>query len=227
MDNQTDVMLIACKMMEQEIRFSMERKKCSFIVEWIDSQLHKSPKRLRDKVQLIIAEHPNHDTFLLALAQCGNAFIGLRSMHATLVLPKFADCIHLLRSFKNGDRGEIDNRTIYFTGDWLEGSNTILAEYRQFEMKHGTEKAQKIYRRIMAEYRHLSMIDTGAYDMGKASVFGHETAGILGLDYGCVPGTVRVLDELFSNNWRKEFIVIPPESQIREEDFDISISEGQ
>jgi hypothetical protein len=223
MDIQTDAILIACKMMEQEIRYSMERKRCSCITEWVDSRFHRSPEKLRDRVQCIIAEHPNHYTFLLALAQCGNAFIGLRSMHATLVLPKFADCIHLLRSFKSGDRGEIDNRTFYLTGDWLKGGNTILAGYRQFEAKHGVEKTQKIYRRIMAEYRHLSMIDTGAYDMCKVSVLGQETAEILGLDYGYVPGTVRVLDDLLSNNWGKEFIVIPPESQIREEDFEISI----
>lgn len=212
-------LLIACSMMEDEIALVMKKTGNRPPVEWLDRRLHLVPEKLRGEIQKTIAQHPASGTILLGMAQCGNALVGVQSRHATLVLPRFSDCPHLLRSTAEGDKGELDARALYLTRGWLEGEGATLAEYGQLAARRGEETARRAYRAMMAEYRRVCMIETGAFDMDEAAVRGRQTAELLGLDYGTVAGTTRVLEKLLAGRWDDEFITVPPGGQIGEEDF--------
>ena len=210
-----NAMLIACEMLEDEILLSMERNCCRYTTQWVGRQLHLSPKKLYNEVQDIIDKHTGYDTILLAMAQCGNALVGLKSTHSTLIIPRFPDCLHMLQSMKNGDKGSLDIRTIYLTKGWLEGERSTLSEYSRFEASHGSEKAHKAYQSIFSGYQQVCLINTGAFDAAEAAVDARKTADILDLSYTETPGTTRILDKLLTGQWDEEFLVAPPGKQIR------------
>ena len=218
--------VIACEMLEDEIKLAMQRAGRTYEVVWLERQLHSVPSRLCAEVQRIIDERTQDDTLLLAMAQCGNAFTGLQSRHATLVLPRFADCIRVLRSIEPGSPGEIDIHTLYLTKGWLKGDKAFLNEYRAFAARKGEEMAQKAYRMMMANYSDVCMMDTGAYDLADAEEGGRATADLLGLTYVTDVGTTRVLEKLFSGEWDEEFIVVPPGKTIVQDDFPLAQMAG-
>ncbi len=211
--------IITCQMLEDEIRLAMERTGCTHEVVWLERQLHSVPKHLCEEVQQQIEKAQDADTILLAMAQCGNSFIGLESRHATLVLPRFADCLHVISSLQQGDVGALDPRTLYLTHGWLQGEKALHNEYKRFAAQRGEEKAQKAYRRMLAQYRQVTMVETGAYNLAQCEGEARETAELLGLAYGTAPGSIRVLEKLFAGQWDEEFMVLAPGKAFAAQDF--------
>ena len=211
-------LVLACEMMEHEIRAAMGRADLSCPVVWLERELHNDPKRLREALQEQIDQAQSEDV-LLAFAQCGNAAVGLKAGRCRLVLPRFADCIHLLRSRTSGDPGEVDIRTLYLSPGFLEGRCGLFRDYDRCCARYGAKKARQICRMMVQHYRAVSMMDTGAVDAAEYAPRAQELSELLGLQYETCSGTFRVLTKLFSGEWDDEFVVIPPGGQVKGEAF--------
>ena len=77
------VEIIACSMMEHEVRAAMKDAGLDCPVVWIERELHNFPDRLRRELQAQL-DRTEAETVLLAFAQCGNAAAGLEAREVRL-----------------------------------------------------------------------------------------------------------------------------------------------
>ena len=87
--------VIACKTMEDELNWAMERTGSDYPVFWLEQGLHNVPKKLLDAVQTAL-DAAGTERVLLAMGFCGNALVGLRVPAVELIVPRVDDCISLL-----------------------------------------------------------------------------------------------------------------------------------
>lgn len=214
--------LIACSMLEDELRAVLSNPRCRRPDEivWMERELHEKPALLRQKLQDAIDRACRPDMeILLAFGLCGNALDGVQARESKLVMPRFCDCIHMLRSFSGGSPGEIDARSLYLTRGWTLGSHSFLAQYKKYLALRGPERAVRAYRRMFQAYEALSLIDTGAYPLSQVSPDAMETASYFGLRFQTVPGTLRILEKLLCGPWDGEILVVPPGARVEGASF--------
>jgi hypothetical protein len=217
-ESSMSISVIACSMMEDEIRLAMQEAGCNYPIQWIERGLHEYPNKLHEKLSHVIAE-TGADIILLAFCLCGNATIGIGSKTASLVLPRFDDCIHMLRSFSPGDRGQTDSRSLYYTRGWINSDRFIACEYQNCINKYGLEKAKRIYKMMLENYKSALLMDTSAFDTAECKEKVSAAAKVLGLDFSMTQGSVRVLTKLFRGEWDEEFCVLHPGEYVTESDY--------
>ena len=212
-------LVIACSMLEDEVKEAMRQTGRILPVSWIDSGLHEFPERLRKELASKIDSYSEIDTIMLTFSLCGNALAGIGSKRAKLVLPKFDDCIHFLTSAQYQSRGEVDCRTLYYTAGWLKSERFMGNEYDRCLQRHGAKKTQYIYNAMLKNYRSIQLLDTGSFDMLACRSVITETATKLNLSYTEGKGTLRILKKLFLGEWDDEFLIAEPGEQFSMEQF--------
>ncbi|MEL7610857.1 MAG: DUF1638 domain-containing protein [Bacillota bacterium] len=212
-------LVIACEMLEDEIREAMRQTGRDLPISWIDRGLHEYPERLREMLLTRIKEAGDVDVIMLTFALCGGALSGIYSERAKLVIPLFDDCIHMLKSPCTGNRGEVDCRTLYFTGGWLKSERFIYKDYLKCCERYGKKTAQRVYREILKNYRTFELMDTQSYALEAFLPQAETAADELKLTLETGTGSLRVLKKLFSGDWDEEFLVVQPGERITMEQF--------
>ena len=212
-------LVLACEMLEDEIHEAMRQTGRDLPIWWIDRGLHEHPERLREMLLSRIREAADVDVIMLTFSFCGGALSGIFSEHAKLVMPLFDDCIHMLKSAKPGCRGEVDCRTLYFTGGWLKSERFIYEDYLKCCERYGKKTAQRIYREILKNYRTLQLMDTQSYDLEAFRPQAENAAKELKLGFETGTGTLRILKKLFLKDWDEEFLIIPPGERVTMDQF--------
>jgi hypothetical protein len=212
--------LIACSMLEDEIRHSLCANGIDMPVVWADRGLHECPDKLRAEIQGKINEHARCQDVLLAFCQCGNGTVGLRSGTSRLVIPKFDDCIRMLLSNTAGAPPQVDVGCLYYTKGWMSCDSSILKQLQSYYERYGEKKARQIIGLMYKNYHGVRLIDTGAYNVGDYMGSARQAADILKMNAGVCRGTTRVIDKLLRGEWDDEFCVIPPGQITSLESFD-------
>lgn len=202
--------LIACAMLEDELKRAIEETGCTLPVHWIDRGLHNTPSRLRAEVQAVIDTlTPTSDTILMAYGLCGGAMEGLVSTGARLVFPLFHDCIQMLLFGADGENHK-ENDILYFTRGWTQDEQFIGNEYARFCARRGEKKARMAYRAMLSGYRSVCLVDTGCYELPPAMDKLRPVAQLLDLDCCVQPGSTEILKELLTGRWEKHFYILAP-----------------
>lgn len=207
--------VIACSMLEDEVRTALERCGLQLPVVWMERGLHEQPDHLRQALIEAIAAAQDADVILLTYGLCGGALDGVSSPDTRLVLPRFHDCIHMLTSHTPGSSGQVAADRLYLTAGWLRGERTLDRQYRNTEKKYGAEQTRWIYQQIMGGYHGCCLLDTGAYSLPEARSHTAEIAHLLELPLETAPGTIRILEKLFSGRWDEEFLSLAPGEAVR------------
>lgn len=203
--------LIACSMMENEIKKIYEEYSLNIPVVWMDRGYHNTPEKLRKKLQSLIDEMKDQEEILLCYGLCGNGTAGLVSQNATLILPRFDDCINmLLCTGQRKTRGLTQGRSIYLTRGWTMDEEAILPKYRQYVEEYGEEDAKDILDIMYEHYETISVIDTGCEDLMETMAYAHKAAELLGLSVKQVKGSVDILRKLLLGQWDENFIIQKP-----------------
>jgi hypothetical protein len=211
--------LIACSMLRDETEQALAQTKTDIQIIWIDKGLHEYPQRLHNELQAKINENQYAKTILLAFCLCGNAVLGLRSEKATLIIPRFDDCIHMLMAREPEKKPEIDAASLYYTRGWLESERFILNDCQAYQKKYGPKKADFIIKTMLANYKGLKLIDTGAYDVAGCEERAKDAAQRLGLAFESVQGTGRILRNLFAGKYADEFVIVTPGETVESRHF--------
>ena len=212
--------IIACEMLKDELELAMEVTGISYPVIWMEKGLHEFPQKLRNALQQQLDGLPQDcGTVLLAMALCGGALDGLTSARATLIAPRFDDCIRMLLSHEPGSWNTAEASSFYFTGQWLSSDGYILREHAAYYQRYGEKKAKKIIRMMLANYKGYRMVDTGAYDLSLYEEQAKADAQQLELAYDVVPGTIRVLEKLLRQDVDDEFCVAGPGEKLTQRMF--------
>lgn len=209
--------IIACKTIEKEVLAAVSRQGCGYPILWLESGLHNWPDKLRARLQELLDGCSGYDTVLLAMSFCGNAVAGLRTHDFQLVIPRCDDCITLLLG--SVERRQAHLAAYFLTEGWLAGENNIWMEYQRCIQKYGEKRGRRIFSTMLAHYRHLALVDTGAYDAEKNEAEVRAIAQVLGLEYTRIEGTLEHIESLLRGEWPEaQFVVIPPNSTVSDGD---------
>ncbi len=210
--------LICCEMLRDEMSLAYEQTGCNYPIVWIESRLHMHPEKMAERLQQEVDALVDTQRVLFGMGFCGNALAGVRSGERELIVPRIDDCVSMLLGSHERRKGI--HRTYFFTQGWLRGKMNIIEEYEQTIQKHGEKRGKKVYEMMMGSYDAVGLLDTGAYDMGKASEQTKPFAQEMGIEHTILPASVSYLRQLLFGPWEQnKFMVVPPNTQINYEDL--------
>lgn len=207
-----ETVILACNTIREELEKAAMEMNCQTRIVWVESGLHLVTNSLRKRLQEELDRITGVQRVLLAFGYCGNAVAGLRSGDYQLVIPRVDDCITLLLgSQENRERCSSRGGIYFLTKGWLEGEINIWKEYQAVLERFGPERTEMIYQRMLAHYKYLGIIDTGAYDLPALLPNVREISETLNLELLILEGTDRYIRRLLSGPWDSDhFVIIPP-----------------
>ena len=195
----------------------------------LEAQLHLSPDRLREALRAVVsdADKPGA-TIVLGYGLCSNAVVGLKTEHATLVVPRVDDCIAMMLGSNEAfaEQSQKALGTYYVAKAYMDECATIFSEHDQLVEKRGVERAEHLMRLLLKHYTRVVLIDTGRHDLDPYRARIAEFAERFDLAVEDVPGTTRILDALVDGGWGDDFVVAPPGHELSLADFRPELFEG-
>ena len=68
---------------------------------------------------------------------------------------------------------------------------------------------------MLANYRHLALLDTGCFDTAEAAQQIRRIAETFSLEYVQIEGTLDYIQRLLQGNWdNNDFLIVPPHSTL-------------
>jgi hypothetical protein len=212
--------VLACEVIRDELEKVLRELGGGFDVSWVDSELHNTPALLRSFLQEKLdalsgaCSGNSGGTVLLTFGKCGGAVTGLRTGAWTLVMPRVDDCISLLLGSQSR-RAEMKSGMYFLTAGWLRGKRNIYAEYEYAIKKYGEELTKQIFDELFGNYKFISILDTGSFDLSAVTEETMKIARAFSLDHCVVDGTTQYLRDLLTGNWDDErFVIVPPNSVV-------------
>lgn len=217
--------IVACETLKDELQKAMYLTGCQYPIEWIDSEYHNFPDRLREKLQEKIDSIENIDNILFLFGCCGNALVGIEATTANLIIPKTDDCISMILC-KQGQKFERPKETYFLTKGWFESTRSLAAEYERAIELYGLEKTQRIFRIMLKNYKYLMLIDTGAYNVDEYVGKAKEITDVTNLQLIIEKGDVWFIKKLLTGPYDDDFCIIPKNSKVKISHFVHDYFEG-
>ena len=150
--NKDNAIIIACSMVDNEIRMAMELEKSDIPVVWMDKGLHDDPEKLRSALQEEILKYQDREWIALLYGLCGNGILGISSPMSKLIIPKYDDCIRMILSLNENGPIESDPRCLYYTENWLDREDSLIMDTQKYTRKYGEKKGKKILKCMLGNY---------------------------------------------------------------------------
>jgi hypothetical protein len=230
------VVVIACQVL-QDMLERLLPKSLSSQVTFMDYGLHRVPQKMTGRLQRAIDAINVPSLVVLGYGLCGNGLKGLRAGKHTLLAPCTDDCIAILLGSYQAYIREFQAvpGTYYLTKGWLESGSNPLQEYGEYVPRYGAEQAMWVMDQQYQHYERLILVAHSQADLAQYRPQAQEVARFCqrwGMRYEEILGSdayVRQLVEaaqaLSNGNLEltawvdKDFVVIPPGGEIRQEMF--------
>lgn len=213
-------LLIACETIKDEVEMAMQKTGVELEVVWMSNLLHDSPERLKNALQEEIDKaEDRYDELLFAYGNCGNGLLGLKSEKATLIIPRYGDCIDILLCEKE-NLERIRTSTYFLTQGWLKGEKSLDKEYQHNLEKYGESRARRVMNIMFKNYKNLMLIDTGAYDLAEHLPRVNDIGELIGLEVVVDQGSISPLEKLVAGQWDDGFCIIAPGHITNHQDFE-------
>ena len=196
----------------------------------LEARLHLRPKLLGEALaSAVAAADKPHSTVVLALGMCSQTVLGLRTEHATLVVPKVDDCIAMFLGSNAAFESESTRArgTYYVAKAYLDECDTIFSDHEALVEKCGLERADKMMRLLLEGYTRIVIIELGRHDLGPSRARVTDFAKRFGLAVESVQGTTRIVDALVTGDWGEDFVVAPPGHELTLADFRPELFTGE
>lgn len=187
-----------------------------------DFGLHVNPEKLRHALQEAIdAVEGQYDTIILGYGLCSLALIGLKAAHCQLVAPRVDDCISIFLGSHSAyrEQARAEPGTYYLTKGWVEVGDTPFSEFDRMVERYGPERATRIFRIMLGNYKRLALINTGQYDMDRYREYAQHVAERFGLRYEELEGSTALVQKMVNGPWDDQFVVVQPGEEIRYAQF--------
>jgi hypothetical protein len=178
-----------------------------------DFGLHVYPDKLRRTLQEAIdAVSGQYDTIILGYGLCSQAIVGLKANGCRLVVPRVDDCIAIFLGSRTAynTQSRAEPGTYYLTKGWIEVGDTPFSEYDRTAQRHGKERAERLFKLMLANYKRLALINTGQYELENYRDYARRTAERWGLRYEEIEGSDTLVRKMLFGPWDGEFVVIEP-----------------
>ncbi len=210
--------IIACATVAEELRaLGVEESE----LQVLEFGLHIYPEKLKSTLQEAISATPGEMDILLGYGLCCNAMVGLHSDTHRLVVPKVDDCIALFLGSKAEQLRLLveEPGTYYLTKGWIEAAEAPYDEFLRMAERYGEEKAMKLARIMLANYKRVALINTGNYHMEDYRAVARHMAEFFELRFEELPGSNRLLEKMLNRDWDGEFIVCEAGRTVELADF--------
>ena len=181
--------------------------------EVLDFGLHLNPSDLKRFLQKKIDEASQEvDVLLLGYGLCSMAVIGLKASTATLVIPRTDDCIGVFlgSSKEYKKQAQKEPGTYYLTKGWIEVGDTPFDEHQKLIERYGREKAERMTKLVLKNYKRLAFINTGAYELERYQQYSKDIARDFDLTFEEIKGSPSLVKKLINGPWDEEFVVVKP-----------------
>ena len=181
--------------------------------EVMDFGLHLIPEKLKQALQEKIDEaSQDADVLMLGYGLCSMAVVGLKATTATLVIPRTDDCIAIFLGSCDAYKVQAKKEpgTYYLTKGWIEVGDTPFEEHKALIDKFGKEKAERMTRLLLKNYKRLAYINTGQYEIEKYRAYSKKTAEEFGLRFEEIEGSPALVKKMLFGPWDDEFVVVNP-----------------
>jgi hypothetical protein len=190
--------------------------------EVLDFGLHLNPNELKTVLQEKINQaSQSADVLLLGYGLCSMAVVGLKATTATLVMPRTDDCIAIFlgscHAYKTQTKKEPG--TYYLTKGWIEVGDSPFEEHKKLIEKYGQEKAERMTKLMLKNYKRLAFINTGQYEIEKYREYSKKTAEDFGLRFEEIEGSPTLVKKMLYGPWDAEFVVVSPGETISYQHF--------
>lgn len=190
--------------------------------EVLDFGLHINPASLKKALQEKIDEaSPKADVLLLGYGLCSMAVVGLKATTATLVIPRTDDCIAIFlgscSAYKEQTKKEPG--TYYLTKGWIEVGDTPFEEHNLLIEKYGKEKAERMTKLLLKNYKRLAFINTGVYEIERYRDYSRKTAKEFNLRFEEIDGSPALVKKMVFGPWDDDFVVASPGRTVKYTDF--------
>ncbi|OFW59507.1 MAG: hypothetical protein A2Y75_11645 [Candidatus Solincola sediminis] len=182
----------------------------------LDFGLHVNPEQLGKTLQAEIDAIPPGFDIVLGYGLCSNAVVGLSSSSNRLIIPRIDDCIALFLGSKDEYQRRLSEEpgTYFLTKGWIEAADHPYREFLRMSERYGSEKAMRVVKLMLANYRRMVLINTGNYHLDACREAARTMAEVLGLRYEEIPGSNRMLKMMLDGDWSREFVVAEPGESI-------------
>jgi hypothetical protein len=190
--------------------------------EILDFGLHIRPAELKKALQEKIDEtSANADVLLLGYGLCSMAVVGLKATTATLVIPRTDDCIAIFLGSCDAykEQSKKEPGTYYLTKGWIEAGDTPFEEHKLLIDKYGAEKAERMTRLLLKNYKRLAFINTGVYEIERYREYTRKTAENFQLRFEEINGSSDLVKKMVFGPWDGEFVVVSPGETVTYQDF--------
>lgn len=211
--------VIACATVIEELRPFLP---ADVPYEVLDFGLHLHPSELKKKLQEKIDQASRDaDVLLLGYGLCSMAVVGLETTQAALVIPRMDDCIGIFLGSCAAYRAQFAQEpgTYYLTKGWIEVGDSPFEEHKRLVQKYGEEKAERMIRLVLKNYKRLGFINTGQYEIERYRDYARKAAARFGLRFEEIQGSSVLLKKMLSGPWDEEFVVVPPGQRVSYDDF--------
>ena len=202
--------VIACAtVIEEMIPFLPEDVPC----EVLDFGLHLNPSQLKGMLQEKIDQASEEaDVLLIGYGLCSMAVIGLRASTAALVIPRTDDCIAIFlgSSEEYKKQNQKEPGTYYLTKGWIEGGGTPFDEHQKLIEKYGKDKAKRLTKMVLKNYKRLAFINTGDDALERYHVYSKRFAQEFELSYEEIQGSPALVRKMINGPWDEDFVVVQP-----------------
>lgn len=215
-----NIMIVACQTLREELRLAIKQTGMNYPVLYIESGLHNRPDSLHQEIQKNIDKIDNVDIVLMVFGYCGNSLLGIKSSQFKMVIPRVDDCIPLLLG-SSAMRKEISMEmgTYFLTKGWLESEHNLLQEHERCVTRYGEQRALRVMRTMLGNYKRLMVIDTGAYSTASLIPRTLEFSKKHDKRHEVVIGSLKLLHKLLLGPWDEEFIILEPGQEITLDDI--------
>ncbi len=188
----------------------------------LESGLHIHPDKLRDALQAMIDEFTaDAEIIILGYGLCSMGVVGLKAGDSTLIIPRQDDCISFFLGSRRAYKKEMEREpgTYFLSKGWINAGISLLEELKDMEKRYGRERAQKLMKRLIQNYRRLAFIDMGYNNQERYREYSRKVANEFNLYYEEIEGTTEFLQKMVNGPWNGDFIVAPAGHRITLEDF--------
>ena len=211
--------ILACSSFRDYIAAAQEKMHTDHPVIWLDEELHRDPKLMRQAITEALGHLPESvETVLVCMGFCGGSWADVPARQR-IVMPRADDCVSILlhtverRGFNLKEAGHL----------YVKGPDPKAASFKGIfaRMTESVDKpTRRVYRRQWQEsYRHIDVIRAGIYDCDSPDYLApvREDARFLDAEMNTVPGSNVILEKLVSGRWDDCFCVIAPGGRVTRE----------
>ncbi len=210
MSNNREVAVLACRVFQPELA---SLGLAGLRVCYLDQGLHRYPDRLARELAAALDRleaDPALRRVILVYGYCGGGLAGLASRRAELLFPLAHDCIPLFLGDHRAPPGVGCGDTFYLTPGWIDYGQTPYSEYFVTRRRFGHQDALWVGRRMLAAYRRVALVETGAGLAPRHRRYARGMARLFELGYQEIKGSRRWLRRLLRGRRGPGLALLPP-----------------